>query len=82
MLNRVQLFATPWTTAFQAPLFMDYSKQENWSGLPFPNLGDLPDPEIESASPALALDHMGRHIEQRGGYRSEYFLSYFKKERK
>ena len=37
-----QLFATPWTVACQAPLSMEFSRQEYWSGLPFPSLGDLP----------------------------------------
>ena len=44
--------ATPWTVAHQAPLSMEFSRQEYWSGLPFP--GALPDPEIEPLSPALA----------------------------
>ena len=47
-------FATPWTVAHQAPLSMGCSRQEYWSGLPFPSPGDLPDPGIEHASPALA----------------------------
>ena len=38
--------ATPWTVAHQAPLSMEFSRQEYWSGLPFPTLGELPDPEI------------------------------------
>ena len=53
----VQLFATPWTVACQAPLCMGFSQQEHWSGLPCPSPGDLPDTEIEPASfisPALA----------------------------
>ena len=48
---------TQWTVAHQAPLSMGFSRQESWSGLPFPILGDLPDPGIEPvsfASPALA----------------------------
>ena len=40
-LSHVQLFATPWTIACQAPLSMEFSRQEYWSGLPFPTLGDL-----------------------------------------
>ena len=52
-LSRVRLFATPWTVAYQAPLSMGFSKQECWSGLPFPSPGDLPDPGIEPRSPAL-----------------------------
>ena len=45
--------ATPWTVARQAPLSMGFSRQEYWSGLPFPSPGDLPDPGIEPGSPAL-----------------------------
>ena len=44
----------PWTVAHQAPPSMGFSRQEYWSGMPFPSLGDLPDPGIEPASPALA----------------------------
>ena len=47
-------FATPWSVACQAPLSMDFARQEHWSGLPLPSSGDLPDPGIESMSPALA----------------------------
>ena len=49
----VQLFATPWTVAYQASLSMGFSRQEYWSGVPFPSPGDLPDPGIEPGSPAL-----------------------------
>ena len=52
-LSHVQLSATPWITAHQAPLSMGFSRQEYWNGLPFPPPGDLPDPEIELISPAL-----------------------------
>ena len=45
---------TPWTVAHQASLSMGFPKQEHWSGLPFPSPGDLTDPGIEPASPALA----------------------------
>ena len=48
--SRVQLFATPWTVACQAPLSMGFSRQEYWSGLSCPTPGDLPDPRIELAS--------------------------------
>ena len=47
-------FATPWTVACQAPLFIGFPRQECWSGLPFASPGDLPDPGIEPVSPALA----------------------------
>ena len=57
MLSHVWLFATPRTVAHQASLFMEFSRQEYWSGLPCPPPGDLPDPGIETeslSSPALA----------------------------
>ena len=50
----LQLFATPWTAAHQAPLSMGFSRQEYWSGLPCPPPGDRPDPGIEPVSHALA----------------------------
>ena len=55
-LSCVELFATPWTVTYQAPLSMGFSRQEYWSGLPFPSPGDLPDPGIEPGSPALQAD--------------------------
>ena len=55
-LSRVRLLATPWTVACQALLSMEFSRQEYWSGLPFPSPGDLPDPGIELGSPALQAD--------------------------
>ena len=54
--SRDRLFATPWTVACHAPLSVGFSRQEYWSGLPFPPPGDLPDPGTESVSlmsPAL-----------------------------
>ena len=53
-LSWVQLFATPWTIAHQAPLSLGFSRQEYCSGLPFPPPGDLPGLGIETASPSLA----------------------------
>ena len=55
-LSRVQLFATPWTVAHQAPLSMGFSGQEYWSGLPFPSPEDLPDPAVEPSSLAWQAD--------------------------
>ena len=55
-LSRVQLFATPWTVAYQASLSMGFSRQEYWNGLPFLLQGDLPDPGIKPRSPALEAD--------------------------
>ena len=52
-LIRIQLFATPWTIAYQAPLSMGFSREEYQSGLPFPSPGDPPDPGIEPRFPAL-----------------------------
>ena len=56
MLSRVRLFATPWTVAYQAPQSMEFSRQEYWSGLPFPSPGDLPNLGIEPGSPALQVE--------------------------
>ena len=55
-LSRVRLFATPWTVAYQAPPSIEFSKQEYWSGFPFPSPEDLPDSGIEPRSPALQAD--------------------------
>ena len=55
-LSRVQLFATPWTVAYKAPLSVEFSRHECWSGWPFPSPGDLPDPGIEPGSPTLQAD--------------------------
>ena len=52
-LSRVRLFVTSLTVAYQAPPSMEFSRQECWSGLPFPSPGDLPNPGIKPGSPAL-----------------------------
>ena len=52
-LSRVQLFVIPWTVAYQVPPSMGFSRQEYWSGLPFPSPGDLPDAGVEPRSRAL-----------------------------
>ena len=55
--SHVQFFMTPWTVAHQAPLSIEFLRQEYWSGLPFPIPGEFPKPGIEPASlvsPALA----------------------------
>ena len=57
-LSRVQLLATPWTVACQAPPFMGFSRQEYWNGLLCPSPGDLPDPGIEPRPPALQADSL------------------------
>ena len=53
MFSHVQLCTAAWTAARQAPPSLGFPRQEYWSGLPFPTSGDLPDPGIEPASPAL-----------------------------
>ena len=55
-------FVTLWTVAHQAPLSMGFSRQEYWSGLPFPLPGDLPDPGIKSGSPALEADSLPSEV--------------------
>ena len=60
MLSHVHPFVTPWTVICQAPLSMEFSRQEYWNGLPFPTPGDLPDPQVELTflvSPALIHYH-------------------------
>ena len=69
-LSRVQLFEIPWTVVYQASLSMGFSRQEYWSGLPFPSPGDLPGPGIEPRSPALQADALpseppGKSIESK-----------------
>ena len=69
-LSRVQLFVTPWTEAHQAPLSVEFSRQECWSGLPFPSPGDLPSPGIEPGSSALQADSLlielqGKHTQSK-----------------
>ena len=58
LLCCIQIFATPWTVAHQAPLPMGFPRQEYWSGLPFPFPGDLPDPRIKRSSPVLQEDSL------------------------
>ena len=58
LLGHVQLSAIPLTVAYQASPSMAFSRQEYWSGLPFPSPGDLPDPGIETRSPALQADSL------------------------
>ena len=55
-LSHVHLFVTPWAVAYKAPLSMEFSRQEYWSGLPFPSPVDLPNPGFEPGSPALQAD--------------------------
>ena len=53
VLSHVRLFVTPWIVACQDPLFMGLSRQEYWSGFPFPPPGDLPDPGIDPTPPSF-----------------------------
>ena len=55
----------PWTVALQVPLSMGFSRQECWSGLPFPSPGDLPDPGIEPGSPTLQADSLPSELPPR-----------------
>ena len=55
-LSHVRLFATPWTLAYRAPSPMEFSRQEYWSGLPFPSPGYLPNPGIEPRFPTFLED--------------------------
>ena len=59
------LFVTPWTVARQAPLSMEFSRQEYWSGLPFPSPGDLPDPGIEPRFLALQADSLPTELQEK-----------------
>ena len=55
-LSHVRLFVTPWTVTYQALRSTGFSRQEYWSGLPFPSPGDLPNPGIKPGSPVLQTD--------------------------
>ena len=70
---------TPWTVACQAPLSMGFPRQVDWSGLPFPSSGDLPDLRIETRSPALHADSLPSEL-QRSPYAvclyAVFFLSF------
>ena len=63
LFSRVQLFATPWTVAYQVPPSMGFSKQECWSGLLFLSPGDLPNPGIKPGSPALLADSLPTELQ-------------------
>ena len=56
LVSRVQLFVAPWTVAYEAIPFTEVSRQQYWTGVPFPSAGDLPNPGIEPRSPALRAD--------------------------
>ena len=61
--------ATPWTVAYQAPLSMEFPRQEYWSGLPFPFPGDIPDPGIKPEFPALAGGFVTTREAPQNGYK-------------
>ena len=76
LLSCVLLFATPWTVTYKAPPSMGFSRQEYWSGLPFPSPGDLPNPGIEPRSPALQADALTSEPPGRStGYNSPKYYS-------
>ena len=75
MLSHVQLFVTSWSVAHRLPLSMEFSRQEYCSGLPFPSPGDLPDPGIKLASPALQADSLPS--ESPGKPRYSYLCAYY-----
>ena len=77
-LSCVRLFATPWTVAHQAPLSMEFSRQECWSGLPFPSPGNLPNPGTEPespASPAFRVDSLLLSHQESSGCLNKFILS-------
>ena len=75
LLSHVQLFVTPWAVAYEVPPFMGFSRQEYWSGLPFPSPGDLSDPGIEprsSTSDADSIPESGRSPGEGNGNPLQY----------
>ena len=58
VLSCIYLFSTPWTVTHKAPLSMEFSRQEYWSGLSFPPPGDLPNPRIELRSTSMQVDSL------------------------
>ena len=74
--NHGLCFATPWTTACQAPLSMDFSRQEYWNGSPFPIPGDLPDQE-SNLSPALEGGYFTTEPPEKFGNNTDHSVSQF-----
>ena len=75
LLSHVQLFETPWTVAYKASLSMEFSRQEYWSGLPFPPPGDLPDlTKIKPASPVSSALASEFFITEPSRKPSNYFI--------
>ena len=80
-LSCVQLFVTPQTAAHQAPLSMEFSRQEYWTGQPFPSPGDLPNPGIKLRSPTLHTDSLPSELPGKTNknynflkYQDQYYL--------
>ena len=72
-LSHVQLFAIPRTVTYQAPPSMGFPRQEYWSGLPFPSLGDLPKPGIKPGSLALQIDTLPYEPPGKPSYGYKYY---------
>ena len=81
-LSCAQLFATPWTVAHQAHLSMGFPRQEYWSGLTFPPLGDLPHPGIKLSSPALQVDSLPVEPLGKPKYRLVILQTFFAKDQR
>ena len=73
MLSHVCLSVTPWTVACHAPLSMGFSRQEYWSGLPFPSPRDLPHPGIKPGSSALQVDSLPTEQSEKPTEISDWF---------
>ena len=73
--SHVQLFVTLWTIAHQASLYMGFSRQEYWNGLPFPFPGELPDPGIESKSLSLQADALLTELRRKPFIHSRIYMS-------
>ena len=76
--SRVQFSVTPWTIACQAPLSMEFSRQDYWNGFPCPSPGDLPNPGIGPRSPALQADFLLLSHQESLGFRThspKYYIS-------
>ena len=71
----VSELAAKWTVAYQAPVSMGFSRQEYWSGLPFPSPGDLPNSRIEPRSPALQADILPSELPRKPNSRSIHIVA-------
>ena len=75
LLSHLQLFMAPWIVAHTAPLSMEFSRQECWSGLPFPSPGKLPNTDIEAGSPTLQADVLPSELLGKPeGYKTRQFV--------